>query len=53
MTLTLKDALTLMIAVSDNTATNLVIDDLGLDTIDDQLTARAAQRTRPQKHLAL
>jgi len=38
-TLTLKDALTLMIAVSDNTATNLVIDDLGLDTIDDQLTA--------------
>jgi beta-lactamase class A len=39
MTLTLHDALTLMIAVSDNTATNLVIDDLGLDTIDDQLTA--------------
>jgi beta-lactamase class A len=38
-TLTLKDALTLMIAVSDNTATNLVIDDLGLDTIDAQLTA--------------
>jgi beta-lactamase class A len=38
-TLTLKDALTLMIAVSDNTATNLVIDDLGLDTIDDQLAA--------------
>jgi beta-lactamase class A len=37
-TLTLKDALTLMIAVSDNTATNLVIDDLGLDTIDEQLT---------------
>jgi beta-lactamase class A len=37
-TLTLKDALTLMIAVSDNTATNLVIDDLGLDTIDAQLT---------------
>jgi len=37
MTLTLKDALTLMIAVSDNTATNLVIDDLGLDTIDEQL----------------
>jgi beta-lactamase class A len=37
-TLTLKDALTLMIAVSDNTAANLVIDDLGLDTIDDELT---------------
>jgi beta-lactamase class A len=38
-TLTLKDALTLMIAVSDNTATNLVIDDLGLDTIDSQLAS--------------
>ncbi len=41
MTLTLKDALTLMIAVSDNTATNLVIDDLGLDTIGSELTATA------------
>lgn len=38
-TLTLRDALTLMIAVSDNTATNLVIDDLGLRPIDRQLTA--------------
>jgi len=38
-TLTLKDALTLMIAVSDNTATNLVIDDLGLDSIDEELSA--------------
>jgi beta-lactamase class A len=38
-TLTLRDALTLMIAVSDNTSTNLVIDDLGLETIDHQLTA--------------
>jgi beta-lactamase class A len=42
-TLTLKDALTLMIAVSDNTATNLVIDDIGLDTIDNQLTAPGPQ----------
>jgi beta-lactamase class A len=36
--LTLKDALTMMIAESDNTATNLVIDHLGLKTIDDELT---------------
>ncbi len=38
-TLTLKDALTLMIAVSDNTGTNLAIDHLGLKAIDDTITA--------------
>lgn len=36
-TLTLKDALTLMIVMSDNTATNLVIDHLGLAAIDDRI----------------
>lgn len=36
-TLTLKDALTLMIVLSDNTATNLAIDDLGLQNIDDRI----------------
>jgi len=39
LTLTLKDALTLMIAVSDNTATNLAIDHLGLHAIDAMITA--------------
>jgi beta-lactamase class A len=34
MNLTLKDALTMMIDVSDNTGTNLVIDRLGLRNID-------------------
>ncbi len=33
---TLKDALTLMIVMSDNTATNLVIDHLGLANINDR-----------------
>jgi beta-lactamase class A len=33
--LTLKDVLTLMVVMSDNTATNLVIDHLGLKNIDD------------------
>jgi beta-lactamase class A len=39
LTLTLKDALTLMIAVSDNTGTNLAIDHLGLKAIDDEIAA--------------
>lgn len=39
LTLTFKDALTLMIAVSDNTATNLAIDHLGLKAIDDTIGA--------------
>jgi beta-lactamase class A len=34
LTLSLKDALTLMIVVSDNTATNLMIDRFGLDKIN-------------------
>jgi beta-lactamase class A len=45
MTLTLKDALTMMIAQSDNTATNLVIDHLGLKTIDDQLQTLGLKNT--------
>ena len=37
--LTFKDALTLMIIMSDNTATNLAIDHLGLKNIDDRIVA--------------
>lgn len=36
-TLTLKDILTMMVIVSDNTATNLAIDHLGLKNIDDRI----------------
>lgn len=45
MQLTLKDTLTMMIAESDNTATNLVIDHLGLKAIDDQLTELGMKNT--------
>jgi beta-lactamase class A len=45
MNLTLKDDLTMMIAESDNTATNLAIDHLGLKTIDDQITALGMKDT--------
>jgi len=34
LTLTLKDVLTMMVIVSDNTATNLAIDRLGVDTVN-------------------
>jgi beta-lactamase class A len=37
LTVTLKDALTMMVIVSDNTATNMAIDDLGLGNIDDRI----------------
>lgn len=45
VTFTLKDVLTMMIAESDNTATNLAIDDLGLKTIDDQIVALGMKNT--------
>lgn len=37
LALTLKDALTMMVVQSDNTATNLVIDHLGITAIDDRI----------------
>ncbi len=38
MRLTFKDALTMMIATSDNTGTNLVIDHVGLANVDSRIT---------------
>ncbi len=43
--ITFKDALTLMIIMSDNTATNLAIDHLGLKNIDDQIVALGLKNT--------
>lgn len=46
MQLTLKDALTLMISMSDNTATNLVIDYLGLDCVNACIVRLGLSNTR-------
>lgn len=43
--LTFKDALTLMVILSDNTATNLAIDHLGLQNIDDQIVTLGLKNT--------
>ncbi|HEV2262063.1 MAG TPA: serine hydrolase [Candidatus Rubrimentiphilum sp.] len=45
MPLTFKDAVTLMIDLSDNTATNLVIDHLGLQNIDNRIQWMGLQNT--------
>jgi len=43
--LTLKDVLTLMVILSDNTATNMAIDRLGLEHIDHTLRAAGTKQT--------
>lgn len=45
LVVTLKDALTMMVVVSDNTATNLAIDRLGLKNIDNQIQALGLKNT--------
>jgi len=45
LTITLKDALTMMIIMSDNTATNLVIDHLGLANIDERIEKLGLKNT--------
>ncbi|MGH9606104.1 MAG: serine hydrolase [Terracidiphilus sp.] len=43
--ITFKDALTLMIALSDNTAANLSMDHLGIENIDDRLVSLGMKNT--------
>jgi beta-lactamase class A len=45
MTITFKDALTLMIALSDNTAANLSIDHVGIQSVDDRLVSLGMKNT--------
>jgi len=43
--LTVEDAIVLMIQLSDNTATNLVIDRLGIDAVNQQIAAMGLKNT--------
>ena len=50
-TLTLKDVLTLMIILSDNTATNLMIDRFGVDAVNDRITWMGLKNTHLYKKI--
>ena len=45
MTITFKDALTLMIALSDNTGANLAMDHVGIKNVDDRLVSLGMKHT--------
>jgi beta-lactamase class A len=51
ITLTLKDVLTLMVIVSDNTATNLAIDRFGIDPVNARLQALGLANTHLYKKI--
>jgi beta-lactamase class A len=50
-TLTLKDILTLMIVMSDNTATNLAIDKIGLDAVNARIAWMGLKNTHLYKKI--
>jgi beta-lactamase class A len=49
MTLTLKDVLTMMVIVSDNTATNLAIDRFGVDAVNARMESMGLKNTHLYK----
>lgn len=51
LVLTLLDAINLMIVVSDNTATNLVIDAIGKDTINEYMISKGCTGSRLENYL--
>jgi beta-lactamase class A len=53
VTLTLKDILTMMVIVSDNTATNLAIDRFGIDPVNARLQALGLTNTHLYKKVML
>lgn len=50
-TLTLKDVLTLMVVMSDNTATNLAIDKIGLDAVNERIAWMGLKNTHLYKKI--
>ena len=53
VTLTLKDVLTMMVIVSDNTATNLAIDRFGIDPVNARIAALGLANTHLYKKVML
>jgi len=53
VTLTLKDILTMMVIVSDNTATNLAIDRFGIDPVNARIAALGLANTHLYKKVML
>ena len=49
--MTLRDLLTLMIIVSDNTATNILIDLVGIDNVNNTLRSLGYKKTRLQRKM--
>ena len=50
-TVTLRDAMALMIVVSDNTATNLILDRIGADAVNDYLDRLGLTATRSMRKI--
>lgn len=50
-TISLRDAMTLMIIVSDNTATNLILDRIGADTVNDYMDELKLTATRSMRKI--
>lgn len=50
-TISLRDALTMMIIVSDNTATNLILDRVGGDAVNEYLASLGFERTRVMRKI--
>ena len=50
-TISLRDSVRLMIVVSDNTATNLVLDRIGADAVNDHMDSLDLRRTRAMRKI--